>query len=112
MSEIPVVEVLDVSPSMAEEWLAKTPANRNIRRSAVDAYARDMLAGHWVLNGETVKISTTGHLLDGQHRLNAVVAAAVTVPMIVVSNIPAEVMATVDAGVKRTYADALRLQGE
>lgn len=32
--------------------------------------------------------------------------------MIVVRDIPAEVMPTVDAGAKRTYADALRIQGE
>jgi hypothetical protein len=52
-------------------------------------------------------ISSIGHLVDGQRRLGAVVRASVTVPMIVVGNIPPEVMPTVDAGAERRYADAL-----
>ncbi len=112
MPTTPIVEILDVSPEMAEQWLSRNPNNRNLRGQVIASYARDMSAGSWVLNGETVKISSTGHLLDGQHRLSAVVAAGTTVPMIVVRDIPPEVMPTVDAGAKRTYADALRIQGE
>lgn len=106
------VEIIDVSPATAEDWLSRNSRNRNLRKSVIDSYARDMSAGHWHLNGETIKIDTRGHLLDGQHRLNAVIVADVTVPMIVVRNVPESVMPTVDAGAKRTYADALRLQGE
>jgi hypothetical protein len=112
MPDSPTVEILGVTPEMAETWLSRNPNNRNLRGQVIASYARDMASGSWVLNGETVKISSSGHLLDGQHRLSAVVQASVTVPMIVVSNIPPEVMATVDAGAKRTYADALKLQGE
>lgn len=109
---VPTVEIVDVSPSTAEEWLSHNPSNRNLRRRVIDAYARDMIAGHWVLNGETIKIASDGRLLDGQHRLNAVVYAGVAARMIVVRNVDPDVMPTVDAGAKRTYSDALRLQGE
>ena len=112
MPNSPTVEIVDVTPEMAEQWLSRNPNNRNLRGQVIDSYARDMAAGSWVLNGETVKISPAGQLLDGQHRLNAVVEAGVTVPMIVVRDIPPEVMPTVDAGAKRTYADALKIQGE
>ncbi|WP_017936069.1 hypothetical protein [Nocardioides sp. Iso805N] len=108
----PSVEIIDVTPTLAQTWLYRNPNNRNLRKGMVDAYARDMLAGRWLLNGESVKIDDTGHLLDGQHRLSAVIAADVTVPMIVIKGLPAGVMATVDAGTKRSYADALKLQGE
>lgn len=112
MTELPTVEIIDVTPQTAEEWLSHNSSNRNLRRRVIDAYARDMLAGNWVLNGETVKFSTDGQLYDGQHRLNAVVLAATTVPMIVVRGLASGVMPTVDAGAKRSYSDALRLQGE
>src|ERR1700712_1248841 len=112
MPDSPTVQILDVTPDMAEAWLSKNPNNRNLRGQVINSYARDMASGSWVLNGETVKIASSGQLLDGQHRLSAVVQARVTVPMIVVGNIPPEVMATVDAGAKRTYADALKLRGE
>jgi hypothetical protein len=108
----PTVEIVEVSPELAESWLSKNPNNRNLRRSVVDGYARDMAAGRWALNGETVKFSADGHLFDGQHRLNAVVTSGTTVPMVVVRGLSPDVMPTVDAGAKRSYSDALKLQGE
>lgn len=112
MTATPTVEIVDVSPELAERWLAKNSNNRNIRKAVIDGYARDMTTGDWVLNGETLKFDTVGRLIDGQHRLSAVIAAGTTVPMIVVRGVEDSVMDTVDAGAKRTYADALKLQGE
>ncbi|MFY0406894.1 hypothetical protein [Solicola sp. PLA-1-18] len=112
MPDRPTVEVRDVDPATAETWLGLNQNNRNVRRAVVDSYARDMASGEWALNGETLKIDQAGKLIDGQHRLSAVVQAGVTVPMIVVRGVEAEAMDTVDAGAKRTYADALKLRGE
>lgn len=112
MTTTPRVEIVDVNPELAESWLAKNPNNRNIRKAVIDGYARDMVSGNWVLNGETVKFDPAGRLIDGQHRLSAVIASQTTVPMIVVRGVDATFMDTVDAGAKRTYADSLRLQGE
>ena len=112
MSDQPTVEILDVTPELAESWLARNPKNRNLRKAVTEAYARDMAAGRWLINGETVKFDTHGHLRDGQHRLSAVVAAAATVPMVVVRGLSPDVMPTVDAGAKRSYSDTLKLQGE
>jgi hypothetical protein len=111
-SDQPTVEILDVSPDLAESWLALNSNNRNVRRAAIEAYARDMQAGRWLVNGETIKFDVTGALRDGQHRLSAVVAADATVPMVVVRGLAPDVMPTVDAGAKRTYSDTLKLQGE
>ena len=36
----PTAEILDGSPAIAESWLARNPANRNLRKPVVDAYAR------------------------------------------------------------------------
>lgn len=112
MPNAPTVQIIEVDPAMAESWLAKNPNNRNIRQPVVQSYARDMVSGNWMLNGETLKFDTDGKLIDGQHRLSAVVTADVTVPMVVMRGVDADVMDTVDVGAKRTYADALRLQGE
>ncbi|MFW6776270.1 hypothetical protein ACOACO_18460 [Nocardioides sp. CPCC 205120] len=108
----PVAEVLDVTPQMARDWLARNPSNRSVRRHLVESYARDMRAGRWALNGETVKIAADGNLLDGQHRLSAVVLADRIIPMVVVREVSADHMPTIDTGAKRTYADALKVLGE
>lgn len=112
MSDQPTVEIVDVSPALAEDWLSRNPNNRNLRRPVVESYARDMEAGHWHLNGETIKFSADGELFDGQHRLHSIVQSGQTVPMVVVRGLSVDVMPTVDAGAKRTYSDALKLQGE
>jgi hypothetical protein len=40
---------------MARTWFEKNIANnRGIRPQVVDAYARDMAAGRWILNGDPI----------------------------------------------------------
>lgn len=97
---------------MAESWLTKNPNNRNLRQAVVNSYARDIVSGNWMLNGETIKFDQAGKLIDGQHRLTAIVVADATVSVVVMRGVDADVMDTVDVGAKRTYADALKLQGE
>lgn len=109
----PVSETIHVTPEQAQEWLAKNNiSNRPMREARVAAYARDMTAGRWLFNGETIKFDVGKVLLDGQHRLAAVVRSGVTVPFIVVWGLPAEAQDTVDIGSTRTMSDALSLRDE
>lgn len=101
-----------VTPQIAEEWLGKNVHNRNIRGRIVDAYARDMAAGRWRLTGEAVKFSTNGTLLDGQHRLQAVIRAGVPVELFVLRGLEPETQEVMDSGSARTAGDALRLRGQ
>lgn len=104
------ISVIRVTPALAEEWLTANDHNRNIDVRTVDAYARDMLSGNWALNGEAVKIAEDGTLLDGQHRLAAIVRSGVTVPMVVVTGLPMDTQRTMDAGRRRTFADNLKIE--
>ena len=101
-----------VTPARAEEWLGKNTSNRNMRFRVVSAYARDMQNGAWQLTGEPVKFSANGRLLDGQHRLHAVVEAGVPVDMLVVRGLPDGTQSVMDSGARRTAGDALKLRGE
>lgn len=104
-------EVLQVTPTVAKIWLGVNRKNRNIRKLVVDGYARDMAAGKWQLTGEAVKFNKVGDLLDGQHRLHAIVQSGATVDMLVVHNIEDSAQAVLDSGAKRTAYDALHLDG-
>ncbi len=108
----PRADVLTVTPELAKEWLDRNVHNRPIRKNKVVNYARDMQAGNWALNGEAVKFAIDGVLLDGQHRLHAIVAAGVPVQMLVVSGLANNTQTTMDSGVKRTTGDALGLDGK
>lgn len=108
----PSASVIDVTPDLARAWLRNNTHNRRLRDRAVDDYARDMAAGHWNLNGEALKFSSDGAVLDGQHRLRAVVTADVTVPMMVVVGLDPSTQETMDTGRKRTTSDVMGLRGE
>lgn len=106
-------EVRDITPELAQKWLdTANTHNRNLRPLRVADYARDMRTGMWVENGDALRFAEDGTLLDGQHRLAAVVESRVTVPMLVVSGLAPAAQDTVDDGVRRTLQDVLQLRGE
>lgn len=107
----PSIALVKVTPELAEEWLGKNTHNRNIRQSAVAAYARDMASGHWQVTAEPVKFTAEGTLLDGQHRLLAVIKAEVPVEMFVAKGISSDAQRVMDTGAKRSPGDMLKLDG-
>lgn len=108
----PTITVVMVTPEMAARWLEKNVSNRTIRQNRVNQYVRDMKAGNWKLTAEPVKFSITGRLLDGQHRLWAVVEANTTVPLFVARGLPDDVQQYMDSGSARSAGDNLHMRGE
>jgi hypothetical protein len=105
-------EVMTVTPDLAREWTVLNTRNRPVRYTKVAQYARDMQAGKWLLNGETVKIATDGTILDGQHRLYACMQAEAPFDTIVIRGLPMEAQDTIDTGMTRKFADQLALRGD
>jgi hypothetical protein len=106
---LPKVET--ITPQEAERLLEANEHNRNLRQAWVDSLAGMMSRGEWTLNGETIKLAEDGTLLDGQHRLAAVVAANVTLETVVVRGLPMAAQDTVDIGRGRRLADVLAIEG-
>lgn len=106
------VEVVDITPDLAESLLEKNTLNRNVASYVVDKYARDMSAGEWKLNGQTIKIASTGRLLDGQHRLQASIKSGQSFPGMIVRGLDEKVFETFDLGARRSLADILKDRGE
>lgn len=113
----PTAEWISYTPATAREILRDlNPRNRKLRDVLVERYAADMAAGDWLVNGETIKFDTSGALIDGQHRLAAVVRAADTVPrlrvrMLTVEGLDPAAQNVTDTGLKRTPGDVLHLAG-
>lgn len=106
------IEVIEITPELARDWLLLNTHNRNLRQRVTLAYAADMANGNWQWNGESIKFSDDGTLLDGQHRLAAIIEADVTIPMLIVRGLPNETQDTVDGGTKRKFSDVLQLRNE
>lgn len=100
-----------MTPQLANDILQRNTRNRPLRQSRVDRYARDMKRGDWKVNGETVSISDKGNLMNGQHRLHAVIKADVTVPMTLAEGVDESTFGTLDAGLARTAGDVLGMRG-
>lgn len=99
-----------ITPELAEVYLGKNSNNyRKISRQIVLAYAADMKTGNWKLNGEAIKFNKSGFLVDGQHRLNAVVRSGVSVPMLVIRGVEDDVQ-TYDIGKGRSVAEIASAQ--
>lgn len=104
-------QIVDITPQLAGEMLERNTSNRPLNEKRAKTYARDMRSGSWQLNGESLKFSRNGLLLDGQHRLRAVQMAERTVPMLVVFGLNDAAQATMDMGAKRSVSDILRMRG-
>lgn len=105
------ISVITVTPQLAATWLKKNVVNRPVRDRKVEEYASDMAAGRWQAVGDTIRFARNGTLLDGQHRLTAVVKSGATVEFIVVRGIANEAQGDMDTGAKRSASDALALLG-
>lgn len=101
----------NVTPQMAGDFLSKNYNNRNINSKTVSYYKDMILRGKWLVNGESIKISQNGELLDGQHRLEAIRQANVPVKMFVAYNVAPNAFMTIDAGRPRRYTDYLKVSG-
>lgn len=105
-------EVIQITPDMAKKFLGQNSHNRVLRQKDVNKFARDMRSGAWDFNGEPVRIAVDGTLIDGQHRLHAVVTSGVTVAFLLIRGLPLSAQETIDTGVKRTVGDSLHMRGE
>lgn len=73
--------------------------------------ASDMACGRWLLTPQTVSVASDGTLLDGQHRLMAVVQSGQAVQMMLATDCPPECFAAIDTGQSRTPGDILKIEG-
>lgn len=102
-----------ITPEIAEELLKNNRMgnNRRVRQTRVDYYADMITRGAWDMNGGTVVIASDGALLDGQHRLLAVVKAGVPIDTIVVRGVHPQAFFTIDDGLIRNNGDHLFTNG-
>ena len=104
-------EILQVTPEMAEKMLGRNVRNRHVSAVQVRKYVRAMKRGEWQLTGEAVKFAVNGDLLDGQHRLHAIIEAGITVTLLVIKGLPSETQDVMDTGRARTVGDQLGING-
>lgn len=106
------MQMEDITPAMAEAYLAKNvDNNRSVREVKVQRYSEAMTDGHWLATSSTIKFDRDGHLIDGQHRLMAIVRANRTVRMAVARNESPASIHVIDTNTPRNGGDSLVFAG-
>ncbi len=101
----------EVTPEYASELLANNPMNRKLTDMHVRFLAKQIKEGKYMQTGDTIKISKTQRLLDGQHRLNAVVLANTPVIMNIAFGLDDDIFNVLDTGKVRSSSDILSVKG-
>lgn len=111
MSTQLISRVETITPVLTEEYLRHNTKNRQLRKNLVSFYAEQMRKGQWMLNGEAIIFNEQDTLVDGQHRLAAVIEADKGIDMLVVRNADKDSFATIDSGVSRKVQDTFYVKG-
>lgn len=104
--------IYTITPAIAANWLKQNKDNRVMSEARVIMLADDITRGYWKVNGETIKFSKEGALLDGQHRLSAIVKSGKPIISAVMTNLDPDSFDTLDVGMKRTPAQLFAIAGE
>lgn len=100
-----------LTPTAAKKLLANNYGNRPLDDERVSYYTKEIQNGYWRLNGDSIRLSKEGALLDGQHRLHAIIKAGTPISTLVVRGLDKDIFSTIDVGKHRTVWEILKLQG-
>jgi hypothetical protein len=81
--EGPRVVKMTITPQDAEELLKRNTINRKLNKNTVRDLVRDIKASRWKLTHQGIALTPSYDVLDGQHRLHAIIEAAQQVDMFV-----------------------------
>jgi hypothetical protein len=106
-----------VTPELAGKWLKNNFRNRPVSDDTVNAYARDAVSGMFLTTHQGIAFNDKDELIDGQHRLLAIVKSGVACTLMVsfgwLSEIPGKQlkrMDLIDRGRTRSVPDQLKIQ--
>ncbi|MFJ6315288.1 hypothetical protein ACIQJW_04345 [Streptomyces californicus] len=104
-------QIIWVTPEIASSFLSRDSLNRRLNAERVAALADAIRRKEWRLTHQGIAFDETGSLLDGQHRLHAIVEAGIPVQMYVFHGLPREIFPVLDTGKPRSGADTLLSTG-
>lgn len=103
------MEIQFVTPERASALLERNTGNRKLRRSRVAMHKARISLGVWKLTHQGICVADSGRLLDGQHRLEAIVETGKGQWLLVATGFPEDVYDAIDGGAPRSLADRTQL---
>ena len=103
--------IREITPDIAKDMLKRNNKNRKCRDNHVAFLKGQMLNGSWMFDGQPLRFSDGGILLDGQHRLTAIVESGTTQRFLVLTGIHSDAFKVMDTGKARSGIDAFHMAG-
>lgn len=99
-----------ITPEVATSLLKNNAGNRNLRSTVVDHYADQMKRGEWKPTHQAIAIGAGGNIIDGQHRLSAIVKSGLAYWfwLCTYDSTSGAMGLPIDLQVRRTSADILQ----
>jgi hypothetical protein len=104
------IEVVLVTPQVATEYLAANGQNRNISVPHLARLVSAMKSDEFIV-GDSIKFDFNGALIDGQHRLTAIIKTGKSIHLSVVRGYAPEAKGVLDIGKRRSSLNIAKLQG-
>ena len=105
------VRIEEITPKRAQAWLEGNVDNRKLRESGVIKLSGILQRGEWELTGDAVVFDDQGVLINGQHRLTAVVVTGIPARLIILRGVPSKTQEVMDQGLQRSLGDQLYRRG-
>jgi len=100
-----------ITPERARCILNQNTANRPLVKRNLENLKLAIKTGQWKMNGDTIRITKDGDLLDGQHRLMAIVETGIACESLIIEGLCNDVFTTIDQGAVRTLGHMMALGG-
>jgi hypothetical protein len=102
----------EITPEIAKQWLGVNHRNRRLSNPTVTRLAGIILRDEWMEDcTDAIGLDTDEGVINGQHRLNAIIAADRAVRALVLRNVNPDVIKIIDQGMHRTFGQLLDMNG-
>lgn len=105
------ITTIIIDKDLAESILSRNTNNRGISKTHLAFLKSELINDNWKFNGQTIVIGKSGRLLDGQHRLTAVVETGISMETLIIKNVDEGSFTTIDTGKQRGGSDVLSIHG-
>jgi len=103
---------IEISPAKARDLIKlNIENNRRVTKTHVKNLSSAMKAGTWMETGEPVIIDKFGRIIDGQHRLFAVIDSGVTIKTTITYGVDPAAFDVMGTGKVRNLSDVMSIHG-
>jgi len=104
-------KVVKINAEIAAEMLKSNIDNRAETKAHIRFLKSQMDEGKWKFTADPIKISKTGRILDGQHRLMAIIESNTEHDFLICYDLDDEIFDVLDTGKNRSAANVLSIKG-